>query len=412
MPPVRPAALRAVLALVLALPLAAPLPAAADSLISQEIAATGLAATEARLSGLAEPMPAERFALAGVRFLRGIERTLQLRWRHGMNAAMTELPVLRLPVAANPAPEPFEAAVATALFAGVAADMAAVHDALGPLGEADFVLKVRLGDLWFDIDGNGRRDPGEGLIEVGGMALIGGNLGWRNPAAPPPDRVTVQFDTADAAWLSAYAHFLSGFAKLALAFRPEEPVAEVIRASRALAALAADAPPANALDHMFGRQADRLMMVYLALQQEPDPALTRAARDHWLAMVADNRRFWRLVEAETDNVAEWVPNDRQDAAMGFDLPAGTGTAWLQVLADIEAALRGEKLIPHWRLGSGAGINLARWAENPSPVRIAEYAHGLGLLDYAERGERLSPASWRAFERLARGDAVLFAVLLN
>jgi hypothetical protein len=412
MPPA-PRRFRPLAALACAFGLAAATPpAAAASLISQEIAATGLAATEARLAALADPAPAERFALAGLRFLIGIERTLQLRWRHGMNAAMTELPVLRLPVAPNPAPEPFEAAVVTALFEGLAADMAAVHAALAPLPETEFALEVRLGDLWFDIDGNGRRDPGEGVIEVGGMALMGSNLGWRDPAAPPPGEVTVRFDRADAAWLSAYAHLLSGFAKLALAFRPEAPVADVVRSSRALTALAAGAPPANALDHLFGRQADRLMMIVRALEQEPDPALTRAARDHWLAMVADNRAFWRLIEAETDNAAEWVPNERQDAALGFVLPRGTAAAWLEVLADIEAALMGRKLIPHWRLGSGAGINLARWAENPAPVRIAEYAHGMGLIDYAEKGERLSPASWRAFERLLRGDAVLFAVLFN
>jgi hypothetical protein len=163
---------------------------------------------------------------------------------------------------------------------------------------------------------------------------------------------------------------------------------------------------------MFGRQVDRLAMVWFALQQQPDPALTRAARDHLLAMVAANRRFWALVEAETDNRAEWVPNDRQTSALGIDMPPGTGAAWQAVLADAEALLTGRKLIPHWRLGPGAGINLARMFDDPAPVDIASWAQGSGILPWAEPGPRLTPEAWRAFTRIVGGDSVLFAVLLN
>ncbi len=390
---------------------AAVLPAAAQS-VSAEIATQGLAATEARLAALPEPTPAESFGLGGVRFLRAIERTLQLRWQTGMNAEYTELPVLRLPIPPNPAPKAFTPDLVTRLFQDMRADLDGARAALDPIGEADFELKIRLGDLWFDIDMDGKRSPGEGVIDIASGALTGGRPIARDPAAVPFAEAVVLFDTADAAWLSAYTHFLSGFAALVLAFDPEAPIAEVVAAHGRIMELQANAPPPNALDYMFGRQVDRLMMVYRALRQQPDADLTRTARAHFLAMVADNRRFWRLVEAETDSLHQWVPNSRQTSALGLSLPEGTGERWQAVLADAEAVLEGRKLVPHWRFGAAAGINAAKWFDNPGPVEIAEWAHGMGLLPWAEAGERVSADSWLDFERLMRGDAVLFAVFLN
>ncbi len=162
----------------------------------------------------------------------------------------------------------------------------------------------------------------------------------------------------------------------------------------------------------FGQQIDRLAMIYFALQQQPDPAHTRATRDHMLAMIAANRVFWARVALETDNSGEWIPNDTQDQGLGLPVPKGTDARWLAVLDDAEALLQGTKLIPHWRLREGAGINLKSLLENPVPVDLAEWAHGIGLLPFAEEGTRISAENWWAFERLMRGDSMLFVVFLN
>ncbi len=75
-------------------------------------------------------------------------------------------------------------------------------------------------------------------------------------------------------------------------------------------------------------------------------------------------------------------------------------------------LQGEKLIPFWRLKSGAGLNLKKLLEDPIPFDFAEWFHGIALLPYAEEGERVSRDSWLSFERLLEGDAILFALFLN
>lgn len=381
------------------------LPAVAQDAITDRLRDEGLAPTEAYLAGVEAPDATERFALGAVRFLRGIEKTLQTRWLLGINAARTELPVLRLPVPANPDPQPFTPDAIEALVTDLIADLDAARAPLLEIGDGDGVsLPVALDDLWFDINLNGARDEGEGLVNVAGRALTGRGMDTAG--------AVVTFDTADAAWLAAYTHFLSAFAELVLAFEPTEQIGRVIDASREMDALAGDTPYLNAMDMQFGRQVDRIAMVYFALKQQPDAEHTMAAHGHLLRMIAQNRVFWERVAAETDDTGEWVPNDAQTQALGLRVPEGTGARWLAVLDDAEALLNGEKLIPFWRLRAGAGLNLKRMFEEPVPVDLAEWVHGIGLMRYAEEGERVTRDSWLDFERLVRGDSALYVVFLN
>ncbi|MES2333092.1 MAG: hypothetical protein V4551_00250 [Pseudomonadota bacterium] len=390
--------------LALALLFATPLSA---ETLSQEIARAGLSATESRLAALPAPTNEDLFALAGLRFLGGIEQALQLRWKTGVKADWSELPILRLPVPENPNAIPFQAADFTALIRNLDADMDASRAALAQLGDKPFALEVRMADLWFDINANGTREPGEDLAAVTGMAL-GGGRGMGVAVADP----VITFDTADAAWLAAYTHFLSGVASTALAYDPEPAIQRVLDSSKALYALWGTTPPRNAMDMMFGRQVDRAAMVLLALATTPDKSLAQKAYDHFLSMIAENRRFWSLVALETDDTGEWIPNDGQTSGLGLRMPPGTGDRWRAVLADAEKVLKGELLIPHWRFGAEAGINLKKAFENPPPVDLVTWIQGEGLLPYAEKGPQMSMQSWRDFEDILQGDAMLFAVFLN
>ena len=381
-------------------------PLSAETL-SEEIARTGLAPTETRLAALTSPSNEDLFALAGLRFLGGIEQALQLRWKTGVQADWSELPILRLPIPENPNAIPFQAADFTALIRNLDADMEASREALAQLGDKPFALPIRVADLWFDINANGTREPGEGLAEVTGLTLGGGRMIGVQVQDP-----VITFDTADAAWLSAYTHFLSGFASTALAYDPEPAIQRVLDSSKAIYALWGSTPPNNAMDMMFGRQVDRVAMILHALSNTPDTALAQDAYGHFLSMIQENRRFWTLVALETDNAGEWVPNDNQVSGLGIMMPPGTGERWKAVLADAEKLLKGEVLIPHWRFGAEAGINLKKAFENPPPVDLVTWIQGEGLLPYAEKGPQMSMQSWRDFEEFVQGDAMLFAVFLN
>jgi hypothetical protein len=400
----RPLLLAAALALL-------PLPAAAEGVdASALIAAEGLRGAEAALAALPDPTPSDRFALGGVRVLAAVEGALQLRWRAGMSqgmAMLSGLPLLRLPIPENPAPAPFDPASVESLFRTALTDLAAAREALSGIADDDAVaVVVRMDDLWFDIDADGARGPGEGVLDVAGTLLMGGN-------AAPSQGFAVRFDTADAAWLMAYAHLLSGVSEGVLALDPTSAIARVAEARAGFAELGPPAPSNDfTLETQFGDMADLIATVVMAIEGQPDPARTRAARDHFLAMASESRRFWTLVAREADDDREWIPNKAQTSATGLPFPPETGTRWLAVLAEGEAVLRGERLIPFWRVGAGAGLDLHALMEDPPAIDLAGLIQGATLLPYLRRGPLASAQALRQFDRMVQGDSVLYAVVLN
>ncbi len=392
-----------------ALALTAGSAAAQDLTISQSIADNGLGATEASLSG---DDAVTDFARGALRFLVGIEATLQLRYTHNAQIDDLDVPVLRLPVPPNPNAEPFYPGLIADLFRELESDMAAARAALAELDESSaFALDIDLAHLWFDVNANGTRDAGEGVFEVAGSALVA------RPDAigldQMPDSLIVRFDTADAAWLRAYTHLLSAVGELVLAFDPTEVIEEVMSSVAAMHALRGPLPSER---FSFLRSEEELVdmiaMLYGALNRRPDAQRTNAARTHFLSMIDENRRFWDLVGQETDDQAEWLPNARQTAAFGFQLPPETREVWLAVLSDAEAVLNGDKLIGHWRTEPGGGINVARLFQDPPVFDLVTWIHGYGLLDYMEAGPLADEQNVMRFERMFSGDAGLFMVWFN
>jgi hypothetical protein len=389
----------------LALLLLAAAPAAAQD-ISAEIAGTGLAATEARLAALPAPTEADRFALGGIRFLRAVEATFQTRYRTGMSDPTGTIPFLRLDQGAAPDAS-FAPGDVAALFTQAATGMASAREPLADLATGpEFALTIRLGDLWFDVNADATRTPDEDLMALLGPSLLGWRWFDRDPATPAP---TITFDRADAAWLSAYTHLLEGLSEVILAYDPTDALT---RAATARDGMRAISPPYAEEFFVITPFVDAIWVMLDALDQQPDAARMSKAQAHFLSMVADNRSFWAAVESETDNTAEWLPNDRQTSALGLTLPPGTGATWLSVLADGEALLKGEKLIPYWRLGDGAGVNLARMFTDPAPIDVKDWIQGTGALPYLEKGDTITPESWRQFEAMMGGDAMLMSLWLN
>jgi hypothetical protein len=217
---------------------------------------------------------------------------------------------------------------------------------------------------------------------------------------------------ADAAWLAAYADMLGGICAMVRAYDPTEPITRVTTARATMEEFG----PLQA-DPFFGGNSnpdafDMIAMILATLNQTPDTALMAEAQSHFLNMVAENRKFWSRVAMETDNDHEWLPNDKQQSVLGIDVPPGTGAAWMVMLSDFEAVMKGEKLVPYWRVGGSAGINVGRMFTDPRPIDIAGWIQGWGALPYLEKGTLVSPESADAFDALTAGRAMLFALYLN
>ena len=375
---------------------------------SKMIAQNGLAATETTLSALPNQTPSDMFALGGVRFLGAVEGALQSLYATQINremAEMSDLPFLRLPLPPNPDAVPFRPTLIAETFEAALNDLDASLTALDTISDDDPVgVTINTADLWFDINANGIRDAGEGMLDNAASQL---NRGLGAEFTPP----VIRFDTSDAAWLSAYAHLLSGVSETILAVDPTSAIQRVTDSAAAMEQfnIGQETMIFSPDEDMW---IDMVAMFIHAIEGKPDVERSRAAHAHFLSMIADNQTFWSRVAAETDNKLEWIPNPNQTSALPLEFPAEVGSRWRMVLAEAEAVLRGDLLIPHWRLGTGAGINLAKVMQNPPEIDIIAIIQGEGILPYMQEGARMSGQSLRQFERMLGGDAALYMVMLN
>ena len=389
--------------------------AAATSLqvssISTEVGRDGLSAVADRLSQLDDPAPDELMALGGLRFLVAIETALQQRYHHA-NTFAGVVPILRPPLPDNPTPAPYDPELLERIMVQVSSDMAGVEAVLARLEDTgrltdDFGLVLNLEDIWFDIDGNGsRHETGEGVLDL--MQSI-----RRIPRLPPGAKPIIRFDASDISWLRAYAHLLGGVAEFVLMFDPTE----VYRQTQA----AMDADPAfGPTDNSRWPSAtdiDLIASLLMMVRGSGDPDHSRAALAHFEETITHTRTFWDRVDQEQDNVAEWIPNTRQVAAIGgLEIPAEVVSAWRAVLDDVARILQGELLLSHWRFagrdGQTVGVNLRRVFENPQSVDLVLWIQGSAAVPYIEPGPLADNASWRQFNRMLNGDGLLFAVWFN
>lgn len=397
--------MRLTLPLILAF-LATPVLADTTDLISEN----GLQKTIEKFSDNADKTPSDQFTLGALHFMRGVEKTLQTRWEYSATLEDLDLPVLRLPVEPNPEAKPFKASLITDIFTELRDDMQASRDAMAQIpNDAELELNLNLHALWFDVNMNGKRDLGEGVITYTTSMLMSPSQSWDIGNMPPLD---VRFDTADRAWLTAYTHMLSATSEMVIAFDPTDAIASVMTSTAKMIELRGDAPQNFGWDMQFGGWVDQFAMSYGALNQKPDAIHTRAAHAHLLQMIAQNKLFWAALEAETDNVNEWIPNSKQAAALGFEMHPATGMAWQAVLADAEALLNGELLIDYWRTSPAAGVNVKKLFMDPPVVDIVTWVQGSGLLPYLERGPIITANSLNQFDDLTGGNIFLFSFLLN
>ena len=395
-----------------ALPLLFAVPLHAETL-SAEIGRTGLSATEARLTALTSLTDEERFTLGGVQFLRALEISFQDRWREGLTDNTGMVPFLRLPIEDNPAPEPFKPESIAQIFQKASAEMDKAKAILtGIPATSDFGAMITLGDLWLDVNANGTREADEAL-----KALLGRSLAYDFSAqdgstdATSTD-FTIRFDVADAVWLAAYADMLNAFCNLVLAYDPTDAITKVLAARAAMDKLG----PLEQ-DWLLGGarvpdSLDIIAIVLATLNQSPDKVQMTAVQTHLLDMIAENRAFWTRVAAEPDDNLEWLPNAAQHAVLGIEVPPDAGPKWLAVLDEFEALVQGKKLMPFWRVGPPAGINLAKIFADPPAFDLAGWIQGWAALPYLERGTLASNEAMDAFDQAASGRSMLFALYFN
>ena len=472
--------------------------------VNAPLAEVGL---QSRIDALSEQSDIHGFERGMLMTLRAIEKTLQTRYEFGLGSPMRDLPILRLELGPrNPQPTQAQPDTLTKIFETALADLENARAVLKDAAEGGRVMPFDLTvqDLWFDVNSNGVREPDEGVVTALGPLLLGRGTMQRLARTDALDSpITVRFDKADHAWLTAYTYMLSGMGNLFVAFDPA-PIIENLANRREMLSQAPTIPNSfdtdalmleiaalNAkqrrLDREVKKQRERLQVLrnreqalreatprddaalrtvneerihietevmaplrqeqrflqaeisaanaklngpvrgsreswvqqmdsfYVllsALRQKPAADRIVAARDHWRAMLKENRLFWTMLQEEQDNDREWIPNPSQTSALGITVDQQTADAWQAILDDTEALLEGKLLMPHPLLPQGVGISLKAYAENPGPLDLLDWVHGIGAYEYAAKGPMISRQRWLAFNRLTGGNAGGFALFFN
>ena len=308
--------------------------------------------------------PEATFSLGILQFFQAIETLGQEEYRYGLQGGIRRrFPMLRFPLPENGHPELLTYAKARATIQTFLDKLTTAESTLAKVKPSGIKLPLKIAQVRMDLNGDGSATEGESLASI--MAAIGGAIQENNVAA-----LEIAFDDGDVLWLRGYCHVLSAVCEVALAhdWRDQfERTAHLLYPN-------VDTPYKFLLDEGQGPQnlfdnnnfLDVIAIVHTINYEVSEPERMRRALEHLESVVSLSRDSWKLINAETDNDREWLPNSQQTAAFSATLRVTPEmqTQWLAFLDEFERILNGEKLVPFWRGVNGGSIFTAKVPVNP------------------------------------------------
>lgn len=390
--------------LLLAIPGTASTPETLDGFLREGRIKDGLAAYATSSDN------AGRFSLGVLQALDGLQQFSAGMYSVGIKPEFVQsgIPFFRVvaPGRLQKPKEPATPAKVARLFQDLRASLRRANATLAEVGDQEFGVEVNLSQVRLDLDGDGTCSSNETL-----RASLGQTLGLA-AQAPGGRDVIVRFDSADAMWLKGYTHFLSGMLDLLMAYdwRPvwdqcahvvflnPEPTPPLARFSEA--------------GGEFAQWADLIAAVHAMPLNLIDKDGPHRARDELKAMVACSRICWRRVLAETDDEKEWLPSPRQTGPGGAKITPAQVDAWQRVLDELDAIASGKKLLPHWRMKPGVGINVEKLVASPPPLDLVLLIQGSGLVPYLEEGVVSDQRTWSPLMQAFGSGFLRFAIWSN
>ena len=354
-----------------------------------------------------------RFALGGTEFLMSIEHMSQSMYRYGLEQPRGfehEVPFLRFPVPHNPRPEHLTYEKMRDVLKQAVADFGTAEMTLAGIGNKEVELPVAVGLVRLDLNGDGTAREDETLWRVFNATLGGGNL-----AAQDAERFVIVFDRGDVAWLRAYTHLLSALAEFMLAcdwqasfdttFHMFFPNADLPNS------ILNEYRPESFEGFDPGPIADMIAFIHLAHWPLKEPERMPKVLTHLERVVNLSRESWKFILAETDDNAEWIPSPSQKSGvLGIDVTQQRVGGWMTFLDEFDSLLKGQKLIPHWRLAKG--INLHRVFTEPTTFDPVLWAQGSAALPYAEYGPLTTADTWNRIMDFFEGNFLGYAIWFN
>jgi ribosomal protein S15P/S13E len=354
-----------------------------------------------------------RFGLGMVQFVRGAERLIQSLHKYGLRSHENFVPFLRLPAPRNVEPDELSYKAMRGIFESLQADLKKAETTLAKIQSKDVKVPVHVALIRFDFNGDGKAEEGETLWKVFEKLTRAGAVGEALAM-----RFAISFDRADVHWMRGYCHLLMGMTDFILAHdwkdsfertaqlffkAPDSPFAYLRRTK--------EPDRRNWFDSE--RIADAIAFIHLIRFKVIEPKRMETCLAHLEAVIQQSRECWKYAEAETDDDHEWIPNPRQSGVIpGMKVTPEMIAGWKEFLDEADAILKGKKLVPHWRIHDGRGINVRKVFTQPREFDLVLWVQGSAAAPYLERGTLTKKQFWERLMRTFRGNFIGFAIWVN
>ena len=354
-----------------------------------------------------------RYGLGVLQFMQSVEHLMQSLHKHGLGlkSNWVELPFLRLPTPPNPKPEPISYEQLRKIYETLLKDLTQAEATLAKVKDKDVKLPLHMGLIRFDFNGDGIVDEDEAFWKI--YARVSGN---RRVTVASVEQFAISFDKADVHWLRGYCHLLSFLTEFILAHDWKESFDRTGH----LFFTKVDSPfqylnkkPAK---EWFGSETEIMdVIAFLHLINYPvkEPARMKSVLSHLENVIAQSRENWKAIESETDDDNEWIPNPKQTGVIpGVRVTQTIIDGWKEFLDEADAILKGDKLIPHWRVDDGRGINLRKVFTQPKHFDLILWIQGSAAEPFLEQGTLTEKRFWQRLQRNFGGNFFGFAVWFN
>jgi len=378
--------MKSLLKLALALALLTPLLKAQDTRLDAYLTSGKL---QEGITAFSKPTSdADKFSLAVLQSLQGLQQFADGAGKLGIKQSLTNsgLPFFRvLPSQTSGPVEQATPEKIRQLFQNLREALTKANATLAKVGESDFKVQVNLSQAHLE---NKDGVPGMPLAES-----LGKIMGLQTTDEKD---LVINFDSADAAWLKGYTHILIGVLDVFMSYdwRPVwNQAAQVLFTSpNPLPPIAKYTIPNQG--GQFSEWADMIAAIHdMRLEVTDSDGLKKAATE-FRSAIACSRACWKRVQAETDDDHEWLPSPQQTGPRGSKITQEQIDGWMAVLAETDAILTGKKLLPHWRIINGMGINVAKLVQSPPKLDLILIFQGSALAPYIEGGDVSSQTRWR------------------
>ncbi len=358
-----------------------------------------------------------KLALGALQFLSALQGLQQDLYRYGAGntspnrSLRSILPVFRAPVAPNPTPEPVSYEKTRLILEKFIKQLKAAEATLADVSQPSVKLKVDLLKINLDADKNETIAPHENL------GSILSSLSRRSPFSLNDDTTTfpVTFDLADTRWLQGYSNLLMSFSNFMLAFDYENTYDLTFHSifganSTSYGTQLKDLGKSED-NRGFGSFATPISFLHSINWKVEHPDHLKATRQNLLKVMQLNYETWELVQQETDDDHEWLPNPNQTSPFQ-ELPVTQQTidSWLQAVKASEKVLKGEVLIPH--MVFEGGINMKSFFETADTFDLVLFITGPNAVEYVEQGPVWNGDFMRTISRPLNRNFGAFAIWFN